>query len=304
MITPSQFAYSNYNYWTIPLSELPTRGQFYNPNAIIKLRGLSVMEVKFLATYQPAIATEICNEILTKCAYFENITLQDLYLPDRTYLIFWIRNNSFSNRNGYSIEVKECEHCKGAYTHNIKLEDFNIKQLDHFIPSVYLPDADVELPLCIPKFSESLFKAEDNVQTAALYINTTNSYYERVKFIEELTAKDYAILNSALINNYCGFQDLFEIECPHCKGLSHIMIKIYDDNMFSFVKLFDVLETITRISKYTHLQITNDWAWIEVEMEQEVVNKLAKEEEEEGKKELAKAKAQAHVPHVPGGMPH
>lgn len=131
MITPSQFAYSNYNYWTIPLSELPTRGQFYNPNAIIKLRGLSVMEVKFLATYQPAIATEICNEILTKCAYFENITLQDLYLPDRTYLIFWIRNNSFSNRNGYSIEVKECEHCKGAYTHNIKLEDFNIKQLDH-----------------------------------------------------------------------------------------------------------------------------------------------------------------------------
>lgn len=303
MINPANFAYNNYNYWTIPLNELPTRGLFYNKNAVIKLRGLSVMEVKFLATYQPAIATEICNEILSKCAYFENISLEDLYLPDRTYLIFWIRNNSFSNRNGYGIDVKECEHCKNPYSYNIKLENFNIKQLDTFIPSVALPDAKIDLPLCIPKFKDSLYKVEDEIETAALYINTTNTYDERKHFVENLSAKDFAILSSVLNVNYCGFQDMFEIQCPHCKGVTHVMIKIHDDNMFSFVKLFDILETITRISKYANLQITNDWSWIEVEMEQEVINKLAKEEEEQGKKELAKAKAQAHVPSVPG-IPH
>lgn len=302
MINSTQLSYNKYNYWTITLDELPTRGIFYNRNAIIKLRGLSVMEVKFLATYQPSIATEICNEILTKCAYFENITLQDLYLPDRMYLIFWIRNNSFSNRNGYTIEINECKHCKNKYTHNVKLEDFEVKQLDNFKPSVYLPDLDIELPLCIPKFDDSLYKPEDDIQTAALYINTTNSYMERLKFVENLSAKDYATLSSVLANNYCGFQDIFEVECPNCKGISYVMIKIFDDNMFSFVKLFDILETITRISKYANLQITNDWSWIEVEIEQEIINKLAKEEEEEGKKELSKAKA--HMPNMPAGIPH
>lgn len=299
----AQYSYSNYNYWTIPLHELPTRGVFYNKNTVIKLRGLSVMEVKFLATYQPVIATEICNEILAKCAYLENISLEEILLPDRTYLIFWIRNNSFSNRNGYGIEIKQCEHCKESYKHNIRLEDFQIKQLDNFIDNVYLPDTGINLPLCIPKFSDSLYKVEDEIETGALYIDTPNSFEDKKRFIENLSAKDYAILNSTLNNNYCGFQDLFEIQCPYCKGVTHIMIKMHDDNMFSFVKLFDILETITRISKYANLQITNDWSWIEVEMEQEVINKLAKEEEEQGKKELAKAKAQAHVPSIPG-VPH
>ena len=47
--------------------ELPSRGIFYNKNARIKVRTMSVLEVKFLATYKEQTATRICNEIINKC---------------------------------------------------------------------------------------------------------------------------------------------------------------------------------------------------------------------------------------------
>lgn len=298
-----QYSYDKYNYWNIPLSELPTRGLFYNPNAKIKLRNLSVMEVKFLATYQPALATEICNEILAKCTYMENIELEDLYLPDRAYLAFWIRNNSFSNRNGYKLQIKECQHCKNPYEASITLENFNIQYLTGFEPSVYLPDSQLHLPISIPKFNDSLYKPVDEVESVALYINSTNTYEERKTFVENLSALDYAVLYSHLQKNSCGFQEVFEIECPHCHGTSHVRVKVNDENMFANVKLFDVLETITRISKYSNIQITNDWTWVEVELEQEVINKMIREEEQQSRKEIAKAKANSHVPPTPH-IPH
>lgn len=297
----AQFTYNQYNYWNIPLYELPTRGIFYNKNAIIKLRGMCVIDVKFLATYQPAIATEVCNEILAKCAYFENISIEDLYLPDRMYLIFWIRNNSFMNRNGYTLSIRECERCRKPYEYSIRLEEFSIKYLNDFPESIYLPDIDMELPLTIPKFVDSLYKPKDDMETIALYINARNSFQERCRFIEELSAKDYSILFNHLDNHSCGFQTNFEIHCPHCGCTSHVNVKINDENMFCAVKLGEILETITRIAKYSHVLITNDWPWVEVEIEQHVINKLIKEEEEQNRKEIAKAKASAHVP---SSVPH
>lgn len=301
----NEYSYNQYNYWTIPLTDLPTRGLFYDPNAMIKLRGMTVMEVKFLATYQPMLATEICNEILSKCAILDNIKLEDLYLPDRMYLIFWIRNNSFTNRNGYNLHIKACEHCKQPYDTSIKLEEFNIKYLDEFESSVFLPDTNIDMPISIPKFKDSLEKPTDDTETVALYLDTQNTFEDKCKFVENLTALDYATLYNHVVKNSCGFQELFEIRCPHCGAVSHVMLKMHDDTLFNAVKLFDILETITRICKYSNLQITNDWSWVEVEIEQQVINKLIKEEEEQNRKEIAKAKASAnaHTPSMPS-RPH
>lgn len=293
------YSYDKYNYWRINLSELPTRGVFYNKDAIIKLRGLSVLDVKFLATYQPELATEICNEIITKCAYFENIKLEDLYLPDRMYLIFWIRNNSFTSNNGYTISIPQCPTCKNEVKHNITLEEFDIKYLDHFENSVFLPDCNVDIPLTIPKFNDSLNKPKDDIEAAALYIDTDNTYEDKVKFIMNLSALDYSILSQVLERNSCGFQEIFHINCPTCGHTLSAHIRIGDENMFNSVNLATVLETITRIAKYSHLQITNDWSWVEVEVEQDVINKLCKEEEEMAKKEAAEAKSSVSMPMSP-----
>ena len=42
--------YDNYNYWQVDPYELPTRGLMYPKNVKIKIRAMTVLEVKFLAT--------------------------------------------------------------------------------------------------------------------------------------------------------------------------------------------------------------------------------------------------------------
>ena len=60
----SVYNYDRFNYWEIYTEELPSRGIFYKKDARIRVRTMSVLEVKFLATYMEATATRICNEIL------------------------------------------------------------------------------------------------------------------------------------------------------------------------------------------------------------------------------------------------
>ena len=63
----------------------------------------------------------------------------------------------------------------------------------------------------------------------------------------------------------------------------------------------EVLETITRIAKYSNLQITNDWSWIEVEVENKIIEMMMQEESEVNKNEINRAKANNSMPtaHLP-----
>ena len=65
--------YDKYNFWQIKLEDLPSRGLFYPEDATIKIRSLTVLEVKFLATLMPQTATGVCNELLEKCTIIENM---------------------------------------------------------------------------------------------------------------------------------------------------------------------------------------------------------------------------------------
>lgn len=293
--------YDNYNYWEIDLQEMPSMGRLYPANTKIKLRSLSVLEIKLLATITPQNSTSICNELLEKCLILEHLTIDKLLLSDRMFLIFWIRLNSFISNNGFIVNIPECSNCKAKIEHKIKLVDLNFKYLDHPVKhSVFLPDLNLKLPLRIPLFNDSKYKVKDDIDMACLWIDTNNTMEEKYAFLSNLTALDYITLKDAIDYNYCGVLDEIEIECPNCKTKHPVKVIINDDNLFSMINLMDVLETITRIAKYSNLQITNDWSWVEVEVEQQIINKMIKEEEEFNKNELAKAKAQSgSIPHVP-----
>ena len=89
------------NYWKLIKEEIPSKGYFYKPDSVIKIRPLNVQEVKYLSTLCPQNATDVINEIVQKCIILENIQFDELLLADREYLIFWLRANSFSINNGY-----------------------------------------------------------------------------------------------------------------------------------------------------------------------------------------------------------
>ena len=137
-----------------------------------------------------------------------------------------------------------------------------------------------------------------------IYIDSDNTIEEKYAFLSNLTAYDFLSLKQAIDNNYCGVVKEIDIPCPKCGKLHPVKITINDDNLFNSVNLMQVLETITRIAKYANLQITNDWTWVEVEVEQQIINKMIQEENEANKKELAQAKAKAgsvssHIPSAP-----
>lgn len=302
-MNPSQYSYDKYNYWNIPLNELPTRGLFYNKDAVIKMRSMSVLDVKFLSTYRPELATEICNELLFKCSYLENIKLEDLYLPDRIYLIFWIRNNSFTNGSSYIFDIKECPSCNQSYKAEIHLSDFNIKYLENkFIDKIHLDDYNVELPITIPKFKDSLYKPKTYIEEMALWINLDIPYEQKCNFVENMSGLDSDNLYNVIKHNFCGFDENFQIHCPHCGGTIPVKVSLTDDNLFTHVTLPSILERIARICKYAHLQITNDWSWPEVEVLEKVINKIYKEEEAEMNKNNQTI-SNSGIPNA-GMMPH
>lgn len=279
--------YDRFNYWEMYPEELPSRGIFYSKDARIRVRTMSVLEVKFLATYMESTATRICNEIINKCTIFENLTIDELLLPDRDYIIFWIRLNTFNTSNGFSVSIPHCATCHNEIVKDLSLETFKHKYLDNgFEPNVYLPDLGMEIPIKIPKYGDSIYNVENEIEEVALRIDSDNTFEEKTRFVSSLTALDYIHLKEHIDKYNCGIIDEVPIYCPEC-GTEHI-VKVYinDLNIFTHVELRDILEKITQIAKYSHLTITNDWSWVEVELEMQIINEMIREENEANQKQL------------------
>lgn len=300
--------YDNYNYWQIDPYELPTRGLMYPKDAKIKIRSMTVLEVKFLATLLPQTATTVCNELLEKCTILENLKYEDLYLPDRAFLIFWIRLNSFTSKTGYTINIPKCSGCGQPIEENITLESLKFKHLEKpFIDHVYLPDTKAELKISIPKYKDSYIIPQDEIEEVAMYIvDDSMTFEQKVDFITNISAYDYITIKSIIDENYCGIKSEYIIVCDNCHKAHSVPLTVNDNNLFTSINLMEILEMITRIAKYTNVQITNDWTWVEVEVENAIVDKMMQEENEKNKSEINRAKQQAHsvnVPSVPS-VPH
>lgn len=88
-------------------------------------------------------------------------------------------------------------------------------------------------------------------------------------------------VNFLLYINILNFGiDSLNITCPHCHKNFNCLLN-FDNSIFSEIKLLDILESDIRISKYTNREIKDDDPWIEIELRQQIINKLKEEEEAE-----------------------
>ena len=286
-----------FNYWTLEPYELPSRGLYYPKDFEIRIRPLNVSEVKYLATLNSENATKVCNEILLRCIELKNITYNDIVLADREYMAFWIRCNSFTQNSGYTITVPHCKGCKEEVQKEIRLESFKTVYVKSDVKEVYLPDIGATISLKQPRIADlheycSMPNPDETIREYAMYLDSDNTIDEKYSFILKLTAYDFAILKDSIDQIHCGMHNELNIECPRCHALNPVKLIINDMSLFGATKLTDILTTITHIAKYAHLQIDNDWPWVEVELEQKIVNDMIEQENKETNKAMSKANAQ------------
>ena len=93
---------------------MPSLGQYYSLDTEIRIRTMTVCDVKYLATFNKTNAITITNELLQRCLKLKHLKFEDILLADREYLLFWLRTNTFIRSSGYQIKIPECPTCKNS----------------------------------------------------------------------------------------------------------------------------------------------------------------------------------------------
>lgn len=273
------------NYWKLYKDEIPSKGYFYDENAVIRVRPMNVQEVKYLSTLCASNATDIINEIINKCIILENLKFEDLLLADREYIAFWLRANSFQQNNGYNLTLK-CEKCGENYQHTIQLAEFPTVLVDDnklAINTVHLQDCGITLKLKYPTIKDLSRKSNDSeIQNFMRYLDVdTNDNVLLEKFLNTLSALDYSILKNNIEDMFIGFERKLSIPCSNCGHIHKYQIDLTDEGLFGVINIGDILDIILRICKYTHYQIPENQPWWEVEVMQFNVNKMIEEEQQQ-----------------------
>ena len=124
------------NYWKI--KDLPSKYKLYPEGTVIRGKPLKVLDVKLLSTIDENNFNEIINDVLKRCV--TGINPQDLLVPDKLYIIFWLRANTYKD-SGYSVEFS-CPKCKKQSSYDFSLDTLNVIN----IKDGYDPDKEITLP--------------------------------------------------------------------------------------------------------------------------------------------------------------
>ena len=289
------------NYWKIEFNDLPSLGQYYSLDTEIRIRTMTVRDVKYLATFNKSNAITITNELLQRCLKLKHLKFEDILLADREYLLFWLRTNTFIRSSGYQIKIPECPTCKNSIEQEVKLNSFKTDYIKSKFEECILSGINLTIPLkhpTIKDLNDARLVENDEFLDLALYIDTDNSLQDKARFIMNLQGMDFVNLKYTIDQMKCGMHKTIQVKCPVCGEITDVKLIVADENMFTHTSIKEILELITRIAKYANLQITDDWPWMEVEIEQEIVNKMIKDENAETQKEINKAKSQANA-HTP-----
>ena len=190
------------NYWKIEFNDLPSLGLYYSKDTEIRIRTMTVRDVKYLATFNKTNAITITNELLNRCLKLKNLKFEDILLADREYLIFWLRTNTFIRSSGYQIKIPECPTCKNAIEQEIKLNQFKTDFIKSKFEECILNGINLTIPLKHPRIKDlkdaigsettanTILKRIKDVETAIGSESTANTVLKRIKDLEDAIGAD------------------------------------------------------------------------------------------------------------------
>lgn len=229
-----------------PIEDLPTRYALYPKGAKLYGRPLTVKEVKKLSAINENNFDFLLTEILSSAT--RGINVNDIYVADKIYIIFWLRANTYKNADFTTPYV--CDHCKRVTEYSFDVNEFDIKYLAEdfkafeltllnngsFLTFDYQKIGDEAK---IEKFNQSLKNGltkfdDDTIQYASMIktINGANvTMRTACEFIDMLDAEDYAYMKSYLVDNDIGVIPTINATCGHadCKEVSEVLIGFRSD---------------------------------------------------------------------------
>jgi hypothetical protein len=215
----------------------PTAGKLYPEGTVIKARPLKVIEVKMLSQMDEETADDVVNDILRRALI--GIDVDNIYAVDKLYFVFWLRANTYKD-SGFEVEFK-CPLCKKMSTYNysidtLKVRTFDDESLSAFENEFKLPKSDLKMKLKLltvadeqenKKFirdnEKSLMNFDAQVLTVCKMIDTINGekkgMIEKYMYVtEEITAGDYAYIESLIQDRTAGCEPTINVKCNECGG--------------------------------------------------------------------------------------
>jgi len=240
---------SNVNYYDI--DTLPTGYKLYPEGTKIVARPLKVLEIKKLTAITEYNADSIINDVLRKC--IRGIDINDLYVADKLYILFWLRANSFRD-NKYTVDFV-CDKCHKDSTYHFHIGNVNIDR----IKPTYDPKKVIELDsgdgvtikyltlkdeVMRSSFRDKYYDiiresgedVDDEVLSIAFMINTINGKeydpLEKYEYVIDLDPQDYSTIVTYIEENSMGIKTYLTVKCELCGGESPTGLSFQPDFFF------------------------------------------------------------------------
>lgn len=220
------------------ITDLPSRFLLYPEGTKIFGRPMKVSEIKKLTTMNEVNYNSIIKSVLENC--IKGIEIDELYVADKLYLIFWLRANTYTDANFVTSYI--CQHCGRKTEYRFNIDDFETAYLeDGFeLKELKLLNRDTVLTFDFPKIKDEekiqrfidamknyVVKFDDDTVTIAGMIKTIDGKDVTIKqaceFINSLEddPQNYARINSYVLgmdfgivpelNATCGYSDCKEV---------------------------------------------------------------------------------------------
>lgn len=223
---------------------LPSAGKLYKSD--LTLQNMTVAEEKCL---YGSSAESAVHKILKKCIVEDDVSVDDMIVPDVHYALVKLRQLSYGD--DYPVDVT-CPHCEHKFSHTVMLSDLECDYLgDDFQEpwEITLPISKDTLQCKIPRskdlkrFDElakkkaTKFKQNerevDYVYKLMLGIVSVNGESmlpdELYTYISSLPARDGAYIKHAFSKIKVGYDTTITAECPACNSSTDFQLPMTAD---------------------------------------------------------------------------
>jgi len=224
------------NYWKI--EGLPSQNKFYSVETEIQGRPMKVLEIKKISSMGLTNGDFILNDILKKTVI--GIDINDLYIADKLFIIFWLRANTY-RESGYVVPFV-CPKCDNESKYHFEIDSLEIQH----IGKEFSPDKPIKVggntitydylrisdELYLNRFKEinskALGEVDEELLSMAQMVKTIDgkeqSLLQKYYWIIDMSPGEYSYLRAYMEKNGMGIKPMVNVVCKNCGGSAQVAV--------------------------------------------------------------------------------